>query len=371
MIYLFDREYRICYTENMKKTRSLTESTKEKIAGGHYGGAGGYFPSLRAFAEAEQVAYATACRVFAALREEGMLYLLKRKWLTGGGICPKDSPLGRHCRTKLIGVHVKEINNPYISELVGNLQKHAQRTGFQLIVRTSENDIGEEKDALRYFAEAGCAGVVNFPSSGEGLVPFYEAYPLPMVFVGRTVSEKLTSIITDNFGIGRHIAKFLLGYGYTRFLYAGPERLPDQSNERLNGYASCLREQGVPFSQEDVFRMDAGHSSYYAPQLMTHAREAVRRGEKLGIFCQNDLLAYRIIKYLDEAGFAVPEQIGVVGYDNLQIGTLSGITITTVGYDFNRLARRTLETLSENIRTRQAARPVVIPSHVIIRNSTP
>ena len=191
-----------------------------------------------------------------------------------------------------------------------------------------------------------------------------------MVFVGRTVSEKLTSIITDNFGIGRHIAKFLLGYGYTRFLYAGPERLPDQSNERLNGYASCLREQGVPFSQEDVFRMDAGHSSY-APQLMTHAREAVRRGEKLGIFCQNDLLAYRIIKYLDEAGFAVPEQIGVVGYDNLQIGTLSGITITTVGYDFNQLARRTLETLSENIRTRQAARPVVIPSHVIIRNSTP
>lgn len=354
----------------MKKTEQILNTTRHKILSGAYGNSGEQFLAIRDFADREGIAYLTACHVFSELREEGLLFLLKKRWFLCNGICSKNSPLGKHTDKKIIGLHVKEINNPYISENVFHLQKILSKEKTELVIRTSENDSQNEKSALRFFIEIGCEGVINFPSSDESLISFYKSYPLPMVFVGRIIDEKLVSIITDNYGMGSHIAKFLHTRGYSSFLFVGLQQFADPANERLNGFISYLHSENLSFSTENIHRLNLTNNTYVT-QFMNCLRSLIKTGNTVGIFCLNDLLAYKALKIVERIGFSVPEQVGIVGYDNLPISALSKISITSVSYDYKELAREAYSILSGIVKTRKLIRPPkTIPNHLVIRNST-
>lgn len=354
----------------MTKTEALLDVTRKKIRSGVYGESGGQFPAIRDFAEQENIAYLTAYHIFSRLREEGLLYLFKKKWFLCTGICAKSSPLGKHARKDLIGLHVKEINNPYITENIYYLEKILGKENVRLLIQTSENDREKEKEALRFFIEAGCSGVIDFPSMDKNLLGFYESYPLPMVFVGRKIDPKLVSIITDNYGTGRHVAKFLLQHGYKKFIFIGLQHLPDDSNERLRGFRSYLQEADVPDSSVSVFRFNLNDNAYVT-EFLRQLQSDVKSGDSAGIFCLNDLLAYKVLKTLQKVRISIPHQAGIVGYDNLPISTLAPVPITSISYDFNELSEKAYHALSEMIRTRKPiANPIVIPNHIIVRNST-
>ncbi len=354
----------------MTKTETLLNLTREKILSGKYGPSGAQFPTIRDFAAEEEVSYLTAYHIFAELRDEGLLYLLKKRWFLCTGMCRQSSFLGKHARKNLIGLHVKEINNPYITENIYYLEKILKKAGIQLLIQTSENDKEKEKEALRFFIEAGCSGVINFPSTDETLHNFYETYPLPMVFVGRKINKNLVSIITDNYGTGKHVAKFLLERGYTGFAFIGLQHLPDDSNERLHGFRAYLQESGIPDSSVSVFRFNLNDNTYVS-EFLSRIHADIKKGESVGIFCLNDLLAYKVLKTLQKARISIPHQAGIVGYDNLPISTLAPTTITSISYDFNELSQKAYHALSEMIKTRTLIRnPIVIPNHIIVRNST-
>ena len=354
----------------MKKTEEIIENLKTEIESGQYGASGERFLSVRDFSDQKKLSFVTSYRIFNELKEIGILTLLKNKWFISCGISKKNSPLETFAQKNLIGLHVKEINNPYISENIFHLQKICEKKNFRLIIRTSENDYNNEKDALRFFIEAGCSGVINFPCVNEELSDFYKYYPLPMVFFGRRVSKDLSCVITDNFGTGQHVAKFLSEHGYTKFMFVGLETLPDFSNERLQGFEAKLSELDADFSENDVYRLSST-SNTDLPFFLNRVKEELRQNKTVGIFCLNDLLAYKVLKGLVKIPVSVPEQVGVIGYDNLPISTISGINITTIAYNFKELSANAIDALCTVIRTRQhIPDPIIISNHMLVRQST-
>lgn len=336
----------------MEKKTTLIENTKQKIRAGEYGPSGSKFLSIREFCEKEGVAFVTAYRLFHELEEQFFLYRIKNAWYVTFGVSAKNTPLSRFTDRKIVAVHIKEINNAYIASLVANIKLILQKQSYNLIVSTSENDSENEKEILKTFIDLGVSGVINFPSAARPIVDFYVNYPLPMVFVGRQIPDAaLPTILTNNFETGKTVAHYLVEQGYRNFYFLGIPYLSDNSNERLLGYREYLQASGVNFSNENVLRADLNRENDFKSVVHT-IRESSSKGPT-AVFCINDLIAAKLIRYLKKYGVSVPENVGVVGYDDLPVCTESDPTITTIAYNFKEMSEKTILLLEKLIAERK------------------
>ncbi len=290
--------------------------------------------------------------LFHELEEQFFLYRIKNAWYVTFGVSAKNTPLSRFTDRKIVAVHIKEINNAYIASLVANIKLILQKQSYNLIVSTSENDSENEKEILKTFIDLGVSGVINFPSAARPIVDFYVNYPLPMVFVGRQIPDAaLPTILTNNFETGKTVAHYLVEQGYRNFYFLGIPYLSDNSNERLLGYREYLQASGVNFSNENVLRADLNRENDFKSVVHT-IRESSSKGPT-AVFCINDLIAAKLIRYLKKYGVSVPENVGVVGYDDLPVCTESDPTITTIAYNFKEMSEKTILLLEKLIAERK------------------
>ena len=355
------------------KTKTLTAEAEKDIQEGKYGASGSRFPSVRDYMQKTGVSYKTAYGIFKALQEKGLLLLVGNGWFVTNGICEKETPLYKESKRKRrFGIHVKEINNPYIAENVRNLKRLLKKEGAEIFISTSENDEAEERRILSSFVSLGCCGVINFPSVSEALADFYNCYPLPMVFIGRKIEDcALPFIATDNYKTGRRVGKFLKNAGYEEFYYLAPSVLSDTQNERYRGFRDFFRENGTLLPKENLYKSDLENDNSF--RFIAEALKRRQRTEKkrLGLFCLNDLFAVKIISYLNKVGVNVPREVGVVGYDNLPVAAESALAVTTVSYSFKELSEKALSILAETIKTREIASVLPkVESMIIARKST-
>lgn len=360
------------YTGGMK-TKKLTAEAENAIAAGLYGPSGARFPSVRQYMQETGISYKTAYGIFKALEEKGHLLLTGNGWYVTRGICALDTPLYTLSKSKRrIGIHVKEINNPYIAENLRNIQKLLRQRGIETLISTSENDEAEERRILASFVGLGCRGVINFPSVSEGLADFYNRYPLPMVFIGRQIEGcALPFIATDNYQTGRRVGKFLRSMGYGEFYYLAPSVLSETQNERYRGFRDYFRENGLFLSSENLYKSDLEDDNMFRFIAEALKRKQRASGGRLGLFCLNDLFAVKIISYLNRAQVNVPREVGVVGYDNLPVAAQSALAVTTVSYSFKELSQKALSILEEAVKTREIPQKLpTVESVILARKST-
>jgi len=283
------------------------------------------------------------------------------------GYQPNDLARSLHGgATGTIAVLVPDITNPFFPELVAGIQAVAnERENLLLLCQTGEDPATAVRE-LRHLRRKRVDGVVLV----GGLVPddalAGAVEGLPLVTVDRdTGLSGRWSVRADHRAGGRIATEHLVELGHERIAHvAGPEHL-SVAQERLGGYRESLEASGLEADEALVVHGDFGEAGGHEA-LRTLLR---RRREFSAVFCCNDLAAVGALHALDEAGFRVPDDVSLVGFDDIHLAGYLRPALTTVRQPIHDLGRRAATLLLEHAVPGEAERHEVLEVSLVRRDS--
>ena len=221
--------------------------------------------------------------------------------------------------TKTVGVVVTTISDPFIAEVVSGIEEVANQRGYSVILANSHAEAEREMSAVRGFGERRVDGILVTASRvGPMYGPLLESMHVPIVLINNQYpGEFAHTVMIDNVPASRGAVRHLIELGHRRIAYIG-DRLGFQSDaERLKGYRQALRDAGIKEIPDLVCHGDgkAEEAEHQAHTLLNLAQPPT------AIFCYNDMTALGAMRTIREHGLRVPEDISVVGFDDLFIAS--------------------------------------------------
>ena len=283
----------------------------------------------------------------------------------------QPSQLARGLRrnvTAMLGMIIPDITNPFFPGIVRGTEDIAFAHGYRLVLCNTDNDSTKEISYLNDLRSFRPSGLLVIPSAPGPLMRNLRQTDPNVVFVDRCPPEWQGDFVTaDNEGGARQVGAHLLGLGHrTLAVITGPMNVTNAA-DRLLGFQRVLAEAGVnlppEYIQEARFTSESGYSAAMRLLRMVPRPTA--------IFACNDLLASGTLSAAEHLGLRCPEDLSVVGFDNLEFVEHTAPALTTVhqsGYQIGATAcRPLLERIADP--SRPPAREV-LPTELKVRNST-
>lgn len=273
-------------------------------------------------------------------------------------------------RTNSVGVVISRISNPFYPEIVLQLGKSLADRGLGMTVWNSEGD-GERKavEAVR----GGSIDGLIFASATADSEPLQEAIAVkaPLVLVNRVVENlDCDQVASTNHQSGSLVAEHFFQKGHRQIgLVSGPSSA-STSSEREAGFAQYLKEAGCPLRPELIHRGDFAYSTGYdaVHRWFTSVPNA---SAPTAIFCVNDLIA---LGALDAARFLkieVPQQLSVVGHDDIAMAEWEAFGLTTVRQPLEIIIDTALELLTSQFDDPDRPKNIHrFPSQLVLRRSS-
>ena len=284
----------------------------------------------------------------------------------------KPNLLAKGLRVKsghLIGFIVPEISlHPFVN-LINSMEEYVVRRGFNLILGNTQNDPNVEEMQIDHFIRRNVDGVVITRVSDESrILEIIDKSNIPFVAVDRELEmQELPSVVLDNYKAGVLAARHLRELGHRQFAcITGPLNIK-LCRERLNGFENTLAEDAIPFSRERVFEGDFKfNSGIKGMEYLLHQRIPIT-----ALWAQNDLMAVGCLKVLQQKGIRVPEDMSLMGMDDLEIARMVNPTLTTIKQPFKQMSREAVDIL---LRMRSGQdlkeKKVVLQPQLVKRSST-
>lgn len=248
--------------------------------------------------------------------------------------------LARSLRLKsgnLIGLVVPGLRGRGSSFFLSCIQEATYELGFNLIVGISREDADIEADLIDNYIRNHIAGVILSRVSDESrVVKILEDANVPVVVIDRSFEhENVPKVVLNNYRAGQLAAEHLAGLGHLKVgCISGDLSIP-LCRERLNGFQDELARHGVALADEDVFMGDFGYDSGRAG-----VQHFVERGTRLSaIWAQNDFMALGAIWELQNRGIRVPEDLSIVGMDDMDVARMIHPELSTIRQPFDEIAR--------------------------------
>ncbi len=271
-------------------------------------------------------------------------------------------------RTQTIGVVVSTITDLFFAEVIHAIEETALRCRYNVILTNSGGDPQRELAAIRALCERRVDGMilVSGCSRRKDLCAEHKL-DIPMVIINNVHQEHLGySIEVDNIGGGRQATLHLLELGHRRIAHiAGPSREWD-SVERQQGYEQALQAYGL---EPDPMLITRGNS---------RPRGGIEAMERLlalpvrptAIFCYNDATAIGAMRAAYAAGLRIPQDLSVVGFDDIDLAPYLEPPLTTVAQPKREMGARAVEMVLALLSGDQQVEDCVLPSRLVIRGST-
>jgi LacI family transcriptional regulator len=327
-------------------------------------------PSLYDVARLAGVSTATASRVLANSRPVGDE--VRRRVLQSAAAL--DYSINLHARALArshdasIGVVVHDVNDPYFSEIVRGVLEGAEASKQMVLISNTYRDIERELDYIRRFRAQRVkalvlAGSGRLDRDAEGRfsaeIISFERSGGRAVLIGRHDAAG-DSVAPDNRGGARLAARHLFGLGHRKVgVIAGPPELTT-SSDRLDGFREELAALGVGLPDEQVRggRFDRDDAEQATEQLFSAVPGLT------AIFAINDVMAIGVLACLRKRGVRVPQDVSVVGFDDIRVAADLGPALTTVRVPMTEIGRRALalalEPPAKNFRAERLATELVV-----------
>jgi DNA-binding LacI/PurR family transcriptional regulator len=231
-------------------------------------------------------------------------------------------------RSRVLGVIVSAIDDPFFSEILQGIDDVAQQSGYSLFIAASQRDLNHERAIVRTMREHRVDGVIlcSTPFSAEQSKQL-RLYEIPIVVINNQSAEDYRfSIYHDDLDGSHQVMKHLIGLGHQRIAYLGYTRSGRTNTKRLAGYREQMQETGLTIHNGYEFEVStsdpAGGQSATSHFLTLSPRPTA-------IFCYNDMLAIGVLRGLQESGLRIPEDCSVAGFDNITFSAFTNPPLTT------------------------------------------
>ena len=283
----------------------VADELEAGLRAGTFGPAGEAFLSVRQIAAEYGISLDSACLVMTELCARRRIRLDgKHYYITTGYVRP-DTPYGQRlaaARKPVFGMLLNAIESPFFAALAKELCEASEKNGYTLLIADSGNFPSREAQRIDSFLMSGASGLFVSPSISPN-TELFSTCPLPIVFLGRDLGLKNCDAVTvDNYAAGRQVAEHLWEIGIQSLL----SRLP--------------------------------------------------KGQKLGLFCYHDLLAsyalqrIKHISHRTKGRFGIPDEVAIVGFDDLPLASVIVPALTTVQYQYASIAEEAMRCMLDYLR---------------------
>ncbi len=273
-------------------------------------------------------------------------------------------------KTHTLGVIVPDISSPFYAELVRGVEEEARAHDYYLTLCTTIGSPSRERMYFQLLGEQRVDGIIVVtPRGDEALICQIHAEGFPLVVVDRDIqaSDKIVEVIVDNFHGALAAVEHLIGSSYRRIGFInGPPEI-QASTDRLRGYLLALQEHEIIRDEQWMcsgdFQEEGGHRCMEKLLSLTPPLEA--------IFAANDLMAIGAIKAIKEAGKQVPDDIAVIGFDDIPIAPHFDPPLTTVRQPVARMGAVACRLLLQEINGEEILEcKAILQTELIVRASS-
>ena len=272
------------------------------------------------------------------------------------------------------GLIVPDLGNLFYTELIKNVSRTAQNFGYNLIILGSNNSTKQEIRNIQQLIQSRVDGILIslVPRASDtlsliALLRRVSENNIPIVLMETAVSALgCHSVAVDEYYGGYSAVRHLLSLGHKKIgciCGSADNLLSPQS--RLTGFKVALSEEKIPYDDSQIihgeYTVECGYK--YTPVLLKQGVTA--------IFAHNDMIALGVYHYLRENHIRVPEDVSLVGFDNIPIIASMELPLTTVAQPIQALAERSIEILMETIQNPSDEKvSIALQPELIVRSTT-
>lgn len=275
-------------------------------------------------------------------------------------------------RTNTLGLIIPDISNTFFSELAKGVEDEGRKYDYNVILCNTDDKHDLEVKYIDILAAKGIDGIIldmsveDSEEKGRKSLNMLLDYGIPTVIVDRYSDDKnFTSIFIDN-EQGAYLAtRHLIDLGHKRIgCVTGP---PNErtSMDRLKGSRKAMKEYNIPFDEHLVLE---GKYQFWGGY---HAAKKLLNNDMTAIFAFNDMMAYGVARALRENNIRIPEDVSLMGFDDIFFSEIFDVPLTTVRqptYEIGQTAVRTIIGEIEN--GRRISEDIVLQPELRIRKST-
>ena len=272
-------------------------------------------------------------------------------------------------RTKTIGMLVTTSTNPFFGEVVKGVERSCYHKGYSLILCNTEGDNERMRESINTLLQKRVDGLILMCSSLEGeRIDVFERYPdIPVVVMDWGPMLFTSDKIQDNSLRGGYLAaKYLIDCGHKEVGCITGPLIKHQAQMRYEGYKRAMLEAELEFNAnwivESDFECEGGYQAF---------KKMVERCTlPSSIFVSNDMMAMGVINAANELGIQIPEQLSIIGYDDIHIAKFMSPSLTTIHQPKYRLGQAAVETLLRKLDEKSdEAQIVQLEPTLVERNS--
>lgn len=272
-------------------------------------------------------------------------------------------------KSKLIGIFVNNFGSLVLHEITKEISNEARARGYDIVLFNAERFDGPDRAGTRDMLANLCAGLIlPMPNVEDGYLSVLEHRQLPCVFVNfeaRPVS--LPVVVVENRQGARMAVEHLLSLGHRRIAFIAGSPYTGQSAEREAAYVQALHEAGIPADPALIvpgrFVQTGGHAATLALLALPEPPTA--------IFAANDEMAFGAIDAIHSKGLRVPDDISVVGFDDIATSSFIHPPLTTVRQPLAALSASAVQALMGLIEGQPVhGHKTTVPLELVVRKST-
>lgn len=358
--------------EALPKYRQIADDIRKRIRSGNYP-QGEKIPSENDFVKEFKVSKHTVLKAFSELINEGMI---RREQGRGTFACELSKVL-----KKQIAVIVYHSDNVYFSKIVRGIEDYFNGHEFSCILCNSEGNPEKEIDYVKRLIDS-VDGFIICPIVRNGAyaesVSILKNSGVPLVFVSGILldcSDEYSYVAPDDCTGGFLATKHLIECGYKdiKFLAPGGGFKTAPVKERLRGYRFALAQEGIQYRHDFVIETTGSDPVHGYERDGYELAGEILKGHKgsTGIFVSGDPMAIGLMRGLREMGADIPGEIGICGFDDIDLARQYGIELSTIKQNMHPMGARAAEFLFQRIEDNSMPpRHELTPVELIKRKTT-
>ncbi len=272
-------------------------------------------------------------------------------------------------KTNYIGVIIPDITNSFFSQLVRSIQDECESLNYSVIVVNSDDKREKEMAYIRFLYSRRVDGVIitaaGYKEKGYTKKELELMNEMKLVLIDREIKGLSAPIIkVKNLQGAYNACKYLIDNGHRKILYISGIKGTKTNEERKKGYLKALQEAGIDWRKElnGEFRLDISYRN-----TLNYWRTA--KETPTAIFAANDTMAIGAIRALEEMGVQIPEEVSIVGFDNIPFSDCVSPPLTTVSQPTKEIGRRAVSLLMNRINGKEAEPQTELDTMLIRRKS--
>lgn len=249
--------------------------------------------------------------------------------------------------TRTIGVVIPELNNTFCAEIITGMEDVLRSHGYATIVCDCRTDKKLEQEAVEFLTRRRVDGIINMPVDEEGNhLKRFQKTGKPIVLIDRKIQGiNCDSVLVDNKKAAEDAVRYFIERGHRNIgIIGGPEEV-FTAQERMAGYYKALESAGIPVSESLIW-----HGDYTIQGGVRGLEELVQNNpEMTAVFVTNYEMTMGAMIGVNELGIRIPEQLSMIGFDNLQFARACNPKLTIVAQPTDGIAREVAKVMLNHL----------------------